>query len=112
MKEHWSDCAIYNGPALEPGPCDCGGLELTEDADHNFVPTLVATPRGLGPFFGDRGTSGFIKPQELPADPLIADATAANLPNAHDGIAVFGEADRVDLNDSEIAVISQLKDAP
>ena len=21
---HFSDCAIYNGPAYEPGPCDCG----------------------------------------------------------------------------------------
>lgn len=21
---HWSDCALNNGPALEPGPCDCG----------------------------------------------------------------------------------------
>lgn len=21
---HWSDCAVNNGPALEPGPCDCG----------------------------------------------------------------------------------------
>ena len=24
---HWSDCAIYNGPAYEPGPCDCGGYK-------------------------------------------------------------------------------------
>lgn len=21
---HWSDCAVYNAPAYEPGPCDCG----------------------------------------------------------------------------------------
>lgn len=21
---HWSDCAVHNAPALEPGPCDCG----------------------------------------------------------------------------------------
>ena len=33
MKEHWSDCAIHNGPALEPGPCDCDGLELADDAN-------------------------------------------------------------------------------
>ena len=25
MREHWSDCAVNNGPAYEPGPCDCGG---------------------------------------------------------------------------------------
>lgn len=23
-KTHASDCALHNGPALEPGPCDCG----------------------------------------------------------------------------------------
>lgn len=23
--EHASDCAVNNGPALPPGPCDCGG---------------------------------------------------------------------------------------
>lgn len=23
-KAHASDCAIYNAPASEPGPCDCG----------------------------------------------------------------------------------------
>lgn len=21
---HWSDCAVYNAPAYEPGPCSCG----------------------------------------------------------------------------------------
>lgn len=20
---HMSDCALHNGPAMEPGPCDC-----------------------------------------------------------------------------------------
>ncbi len=24
IKYHWSDCAIYNAPAMEPGLCDCG----------------------------------------------------------------------------------------
>lgn len=24
-RHHWSDCAIYNAPAYEPGPCNCGG---------------------------------------------------------------------------------------
>ena len=22
--KHASDCAVYNAPAMEPGPCDCG----------------------------------------------------------------------------------------
>lgn len=25
IQEHYSDCAVNNGPAYEPGPCDCGG---------------------------------------------------------------------------------------
>jgi len=29
---HWCDCAIYNGPAYEPGPCDCGGLKSSSGA--------------------------------------------------------------------------------
>lgn len=24
--KHKSDCAVYNAPAFEPGPCDCGAL--------------------------------------------------------------------------------------
>lgn len=24
---HWSDCAVYNAPALPVGPCDCGGIK-------------------------------------------------------------------------------------
>ncbi len=27
MTKHASDCAVHNAPALEPGPCDCGGME-------------------------------------------------------------------------------------
>lgn len=25
--EHYSDCAVNNGPALEAGPCTCGGFK-------------------------------------------------------------------------------------
>ena len=28
---HASDCAIYNGPAYEPGPCDCNAGEVPAD---------------------------------------------------------------------------------
>jgi len=30
--EHWSDCAVHNGPALPPGPCNCGAL-MTSNSD-------------------------------------------------------------------------------
>ena len=32
---HASGCALHNGPALEPGPCDCGALKA------RIVQTLV-----------------------------------------------------------------------
>lgn len=25
--EHWSDCAVFNEPALPAGSCNCGGLK-------------------------------------------------------------------------------------
>jgi len=33
---HWSDCAIYNAPAMEPGPCDCGAIK----AEHKWLSSL------------------------------------------------------------------------
>ncbi len=27
MIEHWSDCAVHNAPAYQPGPCDCGAFK-------------------------------------------------------------------------------------
>lgn len=31
--DHWSDCAVNNGPALPVGECDCGGFHRTPRAD-------------------------------------------------------------------------------
>ena len=28
--QHASDCAVHNAPAMEPGPCDCGAIEVTD----------------------------------------------------------------------------------
>jgi hypothetical protein len=33
--EHWSDCAVNNGPALPIGPCDCGANMDVEARDHH-----------------------------------------------------------------------------
>jgi hypothetical protein len=27
-RAHWSDCAVFNGPALSAGPCSCGGFTI------------------------------------------------------------------------------------
>ncbi len=39
---HFSDCAIYNGPAYEPGPCDCGVMaEMGRYAElHRLIVSL------------------------------------------------------------------------
>ena len=41
-KGNWSDCAVNNGPALLVGKCDCGGLELANDARDRPVPVPIA----------------------------------------------------------------------
>lgn len=87
MRVHWSDCAVHNAPAYEPGPCDCGGLELAEDGSHALVAGLVAGSGGLGLFIGDRDAAGFIQPHQLPSHGFVADAAAPDLPDPHYGIA-------------------------
>lgn len=29
MTQHWSDCALHNEPAMPAGPCDCGGVRVS-----------------------------------------------------------------------------------
>jgi hypothetical protein len=45
----------------------------------------------------------------LPADRLVTDAAAPNLPDSHDGVVLFGEANSVDFDRSGIAVIPKFK---
>jgi len=35
--QHWSDCAVYNAPAYEPEPCNCGALDAAADRAYNLV---------------------------------------------------------------------------
>ena len=44
--KHWSDCSVHNGPAMEPGPCDCGRQAKAERrwlvfAYHSFYSQAV-----------------------------------------------------------------------
>ena len=64
---HWSDCAVHNGPALPFGECDCGGLELANDAGHASVSAAIAPARCIGSLIEDCETSSLVKPQEFPA---------------------------------------------
>jgi streptogramin lyase len=35
--DHWSDCAVYNATAYEPGPCNCRGLAFHRNALAEFA---------------------------------------------------------------------------
>lgn len=97
---HASDCAIYNAPALPNGPYDCG-LELALDAAfHSGVAPLIAWARGHGFFCDDMTGESLIKTYELPTDRLIAHATAANLPDAHDDVTLLRVTRSVDFDHS------------
>jgi hypothetical protein len=102
---HWSDCAIYNAPALSTGPCDCGGLDLAAYARYRDVTALIPNPRGLTEFLSDEATARFVQTEQLPTDVLPADTATADLPSAHDRIAVSGRANGVDFDQSAIAVV-------
>ena len=83
---HLSDCAVFNEPAYPAGPCDCGGLELADDASHLAVPALVSGTRSVRLLGGEVGAVGLIEAHHLPADGLVVDATASDLPASHDGV--------------------------
>jgi hypothetical protein len=42
---HSSDCAVYNAPAYEPGPCDCGMLNEPQTAPDSGVAVALAEAR-------------------------------------------------------------------
>lgn len=112
MTGHWSDCAIYNAPALPTGPCDCGGLELALDSVHDLIPALVSGSRGEGLLLCNESPGRFVQPQQLPSDGFVADAAAGNLPNPHNLMPLFGDANGMDLNITGIAVVLKMKNAP
>jgi hypothetical protein len=92
--------------------CDCNGLELASDAAHDFIPSLVTVARSEGLLLRNECPGSFIHSQQLPADRLMADASASDLPDTHDRVVLFGDANGVDLNVPREAIVSELKDVP
>ena len=87
---HASDCAVNNAPALPVGPCDCG-LELALDAArHGLVAPLISWTRSHGFDFGDVWGKALVEAEAFPANRLIMDAAAANLPDPHEPVALLG----------------------
>jgi hypothetical protein len=111
-KVHYSDCAVHNAPAYAPGPCDCGGLELTEDAGHSLVARLVPGTGSSGFLVSDGDAPGFVQPHELPADRLVVNATAPDLPDAHNGISRCACPHCMNFDDPSEAVIGQFEASP
>lgn len=106
---HWSDCAIYNAPALPIGPCDCHYLDFAIDDFHGRITAFVVGTGSVRLLVRHMGREGFVEPQQLEPNRLATIAATANLPNAHDLITILGHPDSMNLYDAREAVIAQLK---
>jgi hypothetical protein len=104
---HYSDCAVHNEPAYPAGPCDCGGLDLAENAGELLGAPLVPMARGLGLDVCQCRACSLVEDQKLPADPLIAFASAADLPDRNNVMVEGVCPDRVNLNEPRVAIIVQ-----
>ncbi|KKC39820.1 hypothetical protein WH87_06785 [Devosia epidermidihirudinis] len=88
---------------------DGGVLNLSDYPVHSFVASFVALTRRFGFFIGDVGSECFVEPEQLPSSWLIAYASAANLPCAHDLVARGRHPDSMDFNYARKTIIDQLK---
>ena len=79
------------------------------ESDHSGIVPIISFAWGERTFFGEVGGRGFVETKNLPADTLIALASAAHLPYAHDVFAFFGDADRVHLYDAGEAIVPKFK---
>jgi hypothetical protein len=84
-------------------------LELAGDLLHYRVAGFVSGARRKRLLMCHDGTRGFVQAQQLPANRFVARATAADLPNSHNGVVFLGEANSVDLDRSGVAVIAKFK---
>lgn len=50
---HWSDCAVHNAPAMEPGVCDCGGYNSTQPPRENAVLSELSADAPAQPQISD-----------------------------------------------------------
>ena len=106
---HWSDCAVYNAPADLPGPCDCGGLDLAAYERYVLITSLIPCPRSLARFVEHGILPSAVETEQSPRQSLSALAPTADLPSPHNGIAVGGGSNGVDLNNAGIAAVSDGK---
>jgi len=101
---HASDCAVNDGPAFLPGPCDCG-LELSVDPDKLFRPLAVIGRRGGHWVVRQRNVEAFIEAEHSPAGDGHLIALTIHLPCTHGWPVCLGEANCKDANDAMASVI-------
>jgi hypothetical protein len=53
-----------------------------------------------------------VKAKQLPANGLVTRAAATNLPDAHDGVFLFREANSVDFDQSGKAIVLKFQNVP
>ena len=105
MEHHWSDCAVHNEPESPNLPCDCGGLELSENLTHTPVILRIARTRGLATFLDNVHRKRLVERHHLPANRLVADTATTNLIDPHTGVVSGGNAYSMDFNHARKAVI-------
>lgn len=107
-KIHLSDCALYNGPAYEPQPCDCKGLYLTENSDHLLIIPTITQTGCERPLIREAEDLNLIEKQKFPVDGFLANASTTYLPDTHDLVSGLTDAHSVDFNQSiEPIVVDQ-----
>ena len=102
---HWSDCAVYNAPAYEPGLCDCGGLDLAAYERYVLVTSLIPSPGGMARFIEDGVLPSAVEPKKPPRRGVAALATTTDLPRPHDRVAIGGSSGGMDLNNAGITPV-------
>lgn len=103
---HASDCALHDGPAFLPGPCDCG-LDPPVDPHKTFVPWIVLGTRGGRWEVRQRNIEAFIEAHTTPTERGVRVTLAIDLIDAHRWPLCGSEADDVNLHDAVVPVIGK-----
>lgn len=105
---HWSDCAVHRAPAYPVGGCTCGGLDLAAYARYVAITASIPTPGSLAAFASHGIVPSLVEAEEAPA-PVSTRLGATGLPGPHDGIAVSGRSDSMNLDRSDMPIITDFQ---
>ena len=108
---HASDCAVHDGPAFLPGPCDCG-LELSNDPFELFRPLAVIGRRRGRWEVRQRNVEAFIKTEQAPSGDGVRVRLTIDLPCVHGWPACLGVPDCEDANHAVAVQIVEREAGP